>query len=578
MAALGTTYSADLLACMAVLTTLDGGEGEQVRYGRIEAFRALDRLRDKVRICHEAGRVSRRDGAKYPSLTLLDRVLVPVRLPGRGSFHPKVWLVRQADEVVGRERFVLIVSSRNITTSTDWDLGIAVEGGPAGDGVPLPGVGGFAEHALTLAGDLGRIETFGKLDDVRWTLPPHIQEMVFDFQAGGDAPRKLHGEWDMFATRASRVLLLSPFIDGHMVEEAAKRWRGVSKRWLVAGVDGLTSVALGTNRDALRALEPRQMVAAAEVPDLSEAETAEEGEDEIEQTRSLHAKVIAIDNGRKGTVIVGSNNLTSSGWCGGSTEAFVRLVGDATLCDPLWDWAGAQAQLFDFPEIGSPEPKSSILEQVKDSLHDVLFRLEDIGLGTPSRLVMLNPPTLELPDGVQLEVARYTTPRALVPFPSGGSTVDLPGCATALRTRFVVCVIREGDDEAAWIVAAEIEPPLGDERDRELVARLLGFHQFLAYLHSLRSDEANMGPFEGVPDDDPSGEESRRAQALLMDNVHLEGLLRQLVGKQEAFKEMDRAVERYGELIKKSHLLPEELVLLGRFLEAWAAIREAFRT
>ena len=118
-AALGATYSADLLTCMAVLTTMDGGDGEQVRYGRVEAYRALDHLRDKVRVCHQAGRVSRRDGAKYPSLALLDRVLVPVRLSGRGSFHPKVWLVRQMDEA-NRERFVLVVSSRNITTSMDW--------------------------------------------------------------------------------------------------------------------------------------------------------------------------------------------------------------------------------------------------------------------------------------------------------------------------------------------------------------------------------------------------------------------------------------------------------------------------
>jgi hypothetical protein len=40
-AALGATYSADLLTCIAVLTTMDGGDGEQIRYGRVEAYRAL---------------------------------------------------------------------------------------------------------------------------------------------------------------------------------------------------------------------------------------------------------------------------------------------------------------------------------------------------------------------------------------------------------------------------------------------------------------------------------------------------------------------------------------------------------
>jgi hypothetical protein len=196
-AALGATYSADLLACMAVLTTMDGGGCEQIRYGRVEAYRALDHLRDKVRICHQGGRVSRRDGAKYPSLALLDRVVVPIRLLGRGSFHPKVWLVRQMDEA-SRERFVLIVSSRNITTSMDWDLGIVVEGAVAGGGVALPRVRAFAEHALVLAGEPARLDTLGKLDEVRWTLPQHVRGLAFDFQAGGDGPRELHREWSTF--------------------------------------------------------------------------------------------------------------------------------------------------------------------------------------------------------------------------------------------------------------------------------------------------------------------------------------------------------------------------------------------
>jgi hypothetical protein len=575
-AALGATYSADLLTCMAVLTTMDGGDGEQVRYGRVEAYRALDHLRDKVRICHQAGRLSRRDGAKYPSLALLDRVLVPVRLLGRGSFHPKVWLVRQTHEA-SHERFVLVVSSRNITTSMDWDLGIAVEGALAGGGVALPRLRAFAEHALMLAGEPGRLDTFGKLDDVRWTLPPHLRDMAFDFQMGSDGPRQIHREWSTFTAKPSRVLLLSPFIDERMVDETARRWRRVPTRRLVAGTEDLISIALGPEREALRALEPRQIVPASEVPDPPEAEAGEAREDEIEKVRALHAKVIALDDGREATVIIGSNNLTSSGWCGGSTEAFVRLVGDAALCEPLWDWTGAQAQLFDFPESGTPPPKRPILEQVKDKLHSVLFRLEDVGAVAQSRLVMRDPPKLELPEGVQLEVARYTTPRDGVPFPSGTSAIDIPGCATALRTRFVVCTLRHGDDETAWIAAADLEPPLGDERDRELVAQLLGIRQFLAYLQSLRSDEVIPGTPEGDPDDDPTQAASQHVQAALVDSVNLEGLLRQLVADPEAFDEMDHAVTRYGELIKKGQLTADELALLSRFLEAWAAIREAFR-
>lgn len=575
-AALGATYSADLLTCMAVMTTLDGGDGEHVRYGRVEAFRALDRLRDKVRICHQAGRLSRRDGAKYPSLALLDRVLVPVRTPGHGSFHPKVWLVRQVDEE-SRQRFVLIVSSRNITMSTDWDLGVAVEGVPGGPGVALPRVRAFAEHSLTLAGELGRLDTFGSLDAVRWTLPPHARELAFDFQVGSEGPRRLHRQWDTFPAHPSRALLLSPFIDERMVDEAATRWSHAPARRLVAGTDGLMTVALGSKRDALHQLGPRQVVPASEAAEPTESDMGAENEDEIESVRALHAKAIALDDGPRTIVILGSNNLTSAGWCGGSTEAFVRLVGDPALCEPLWDWAGAHAQLFEFPEVGTPPPKPAILEQLRDELHRARFRLVEAGAHEPSRLLLLDPPILDLPEGVRLDVARYSTPREVVSFPGGATAINFPGCVTALRTHFVVCTLRHDEDQVAWIGTAELEPPISDERDRELVAQLLGLHEFLSYLQSLRADGVVPGPIEGDDLDGSDQKVSRQGQGLRDEGVHLEVLLKQLVTEPAAFGEMDRAVMRYGELIKKGQLSPDELTMFGRFLEAWAAIREAFR-
>src|SRR5262249_29755027 len=157
-----------------------------------------------------------------------------------------------------------------------------------------------------------------------------------------------------------------------------------------------------------------------------------------------------------------------------------------------------------------------------------------------------------------LEVARYTTPREPVPFPVGASTVEIPGCATALRTRFVVCTLRHGDDETGWIAAAELDPPLGEERDRELVARLLGLREFLAYLQSLGSGDVIPGTVEGEPDDDPTKRATGNAYAALVENVHLEGLLRQIVAEPGAFEEMDRAVMRYGELMKNGQLSPDE--------------------
>lgn len=570
-AALGATYSADLLTCMAVLTTLDGADGENVQYGRIQAYRALDRLRDRVRILHHAGCVSRRNGEKYPSLAMLDRVLVPIRLP-HGSFHPKVWLVRQRNGD-GEERFVLIVSSRNITTSTDWDLGITLSGSVGGDGVELPRLTAFAHHVLGLAGDPERVNTLGALDAVRWTLPRHVKDVSFDFQEGGDARRHLHRLWSALPPKPKRVLLLSPFIDAPMVREAASRWGRLALRRLVAGSEGLRTVAVGHEREALLQLDPRQLIASTGLPEPSDEELSDNRDDEVERLRALHAKVIAIDDGRRGTVVLGSNNLTQNGWCGASTEAFVSLSGDVGLCEPLWEWASSQAEVFDPPDAGAVPPEQPILDRVKDALQSARFRLED-SPGVSSRLVLLEPAALALPESVRLEVSRYTTPKDVVPFPGEKTSVELPGCPVALRTQFVVCTLRHAEDETSWIVSAELKPGLGEERDRALVARLLSVRDFLAYLQALGTDEAVVGPDDGGGDEK---RESSHGVRPLEEWVHLEGLLQRVVEHPETFREMDRTVQRYGALMKRPDLADDERVLLERFMTAWGAIGEAFR-
>lgn len=571
-AVFATSYSADLLACMAVLTTLDGGEGEQVRYGRVEAYRALDRLRDRVRVFYNLGCLSRRDGRRYPSLALLDRVLVPVRVSGTGSFHPKVWLVRQVADN-GENRYVLLVSSRNVTTSTDWDFGVVVQGGMTSRGVALPRLSAFVDYVTKLGGDTTLQPLVGDLDGIRWELPRDVEELTFDFQEGTDAPRQLHSGWSRLPPRPSELLILSPFIDGRMVSEASRRWKSLRKRRLVAGSEGLTAVALGSNREALAALEPYQLTAAPEVGSELGAETGEQSEEEDEQTRALHAKLLALTERSKSTIVVGSNNLTSNGWCGGSTEAFVTIRGDKSLSAVLWEWANNQALLFEFPPIGTPVPSRSALEEAVERLRSLRFRLDESGVDRDATLSLIEPGILEIPDGMRLDVCRYTTPLEGVSFPKGAGSVTLPGCKRALRTRFIGCSLHDGDEQASWTTQVDVIPPLEDDRDRELVAQLLGPREFLAYLQSLRRAEAITGVIEGEhgqTDTEPPLESLNPHHGL-----SLEGLLRQMAEEPETFAEIDGAIRRYGELIIKSPLAADQRSVLLQLMTAWEVIREA---
>ena len=194
-----------------------------------------------------------------------------------------------------------------------------------------------------------------------------------------------------------------------------------------------------------------------------------------------------------------------------------------------------------------------------------------------ARLALVEPEVLGLAKDMRLDVCRYTTPGEIASFSPGADSVSLPGCKRALRTRFIVCTLHHGDEQVAWTTQVEAVPPLDDQRDRELVAQLLGPRDFLAYLQSLRSAEALVGPTEGDEESDqfaPGQERSGHPQGRLS----LEGLLRQLAEEPTAFAEMDQAIRRYGDLIKSSPLADDERSVFVEFMDAWSVIREASAT
>ena len=128
--ALGTSYSLDLVTCLAALVTLDGAAQDTAQYSLTAALRALNRLSESVRVVVQQGRIHWTPGTDPAVLPLLDRVVRPVTPHGEGSFHPKVWVVRQRPlgEGVDVVRYALVVGSRNLTRDRSWDLGVALEG------------------------------------------------------------------------------------------------------------------------------------------------------------------------------------------------------------------------------------------------------------------------------------------------------------------------------------------------------------------------------------------------------------------------------------------------------------------
>jgi hypothetical protein len=513
-AALGTTYSLDLVSCAAALVSLDGAVREYEEYGRLALLRATTRLRDRVRIVAQQGCIYVPGSATAESERLLDRFVRVVFHPlDTQAFHPKVWLVRQrpSDQSVeeaarnGLIRYVLVVGSRNLTRDRSWDLGVTLEGWVNDEaGVALAGVDAFAKEVCRLGGIEAFAERFADAGAVAWTRPEGVKEMTFGFhhqlQDWGESELAT-----MARETGQRVLWISPFLDVAATEQLATLWNDIPEQRLVAGEHDLDKVSRSrSGRASLEKLKPRAMAPASEappasVPAIDRDDVDPEGE-LADSHRGLHAKVVAIwQPGNRASVLIGSANLSSRGWQGKNVEAWLKLTGRAELADALWDWAGTQAHEY-VPPRRDPEPATTDKEALLDRWHHRVaarsFKLYENGPDEAARLEADAPPIAGGETAaVELRVARLTRRGDVRTWEPGALGVSLPGCDASQHSDMLVMMLTlhvEGDVLArSWLQKVSTEPAIDfDARDGAMLRRLLSPAEFLRYLHGLLDPDA----------------------------------------------------------------------------------------
>ena len=135
--ALLASYSTDLGSIGATLLALAGKDTDAGRGSPAEFADAVERLRGKVRIIVQRGRVARM--RRTPRIaSVLDQFVREVDFDeATHSWHPKAALVRtrRKDGEVG---WRLWVGSRNLTECSNLDIGLLLVS-DAKDGSPIPG-------------------------------------------------------------------------------------------------------------------------------------------------------------------------------------------------------------------------------------------------------------------------------------------------------------------------------------------------------------------------------------------------------------------------------------------------------
>jgi len=571
IAAVATTYSADLVACLALLVALDGGGGDQLKYGKIESLRALERLRHKVRIISQQGHIAWSKRVDGRILGLFDSILRVVPFNGnQRSFHPKLLLARYS-KALSADRYVLAIGSRNLTMSTDWDFGIGLVGYASGKGSfgtsKLKGVASFLDDLAELIEEPGLPRPFKGVDDVYWQLPEGVGQARFHFHAG--KPRGIHDTELSSLPSRGKALLISPFLDVNMVQHAAVHFKSADSITLVSAKADLDKIAyskagrlLGDLDGSIKAYS---MFAASD-----EAPPAVNDDEDPELPigdRGLHAKIFCIADQNGATSIIGSANLTSRAWLGKNWETYVVLRGSTELADEIWNWVKTRATPYRPAEPG-PAAESDPIDKLRNQLAatDDLVLLDNSE--GPSKLRSETLGSLLALSGCTLDIARLTTPDSWVTWDVSSTEVEIPSCRLDERTRLLRLRAKAGKTEQSWVQMVRVEPPIGPDRDQQAFVRILGIDDFLRYLQSLVNDCVFSTDDTKPPGIPKNGDPSKKR----IDLFHLEDLLRKLNRDGGSLQELDETVERYGKLFEQSAVKPDDRERLRCFTALWAAI------
>ena len=328
-----TTYSLDLEVLLAlplaVLAQADGGV-EELLEDPLLLLEALREASGRVHVFVDEA------GIALPSVqrqlyAALEPSVHPVRAPGGGAFHPKVWVARfESDE---REPLLRVaVASRNLTFDRSWDVALVSEASPGHE--PQAASEPLA-HLVKHLPELGREALEPKLDTALDTIADELSRTAFPAPDGFRSPIAFHalglegqesGFWQPVAG-ARRLLAVAPFLGQGALQSLAEQ---------VAGDLRLVSRAEALDGLPEQALEPWD-----EKHVLMEAALDEPGDDTAGRPSGLHAKLIAAEYRSRVHWFMGSANLTPAAFRGQNVEVMAQL--DAPLksggsgIDAFWD-------------------------------------------------------------------------------------------------------------------------------------------------------------------------------------------------------------------------------------------------
>lgn len=492
--AVATTFTLDLEVALMVPLAFAGFQFDE-QTDPVEVMQALRAMSGRMDIFCQAGAIH---AGKWPSdlVALLEGGIHAAAPPRRGHiFHPKTWVLRfrgPSHELSYR----LLVLSRNLTASRNWDTILRLDGQPgdrsSANSEPLAQfVRALPELAVSpvLPDRRKLLDAFAdELERVEWELPAGVREAHFHPIGLRNAPPFPVEEH----FSGYRKLAISPFLGA-----------GALRRFFRPEA-GRTSILVSCGEE-LNALPS----AALEHVDVYEIDptaslSGDDVEDDAFQTFStnLHAKLFVVERARLAHLFVGSANATHAG-LSDNVEFLCELVGPVAKFGVnaiVGDDAPFRAMLM--PYVASAAEEVDEASEAERGLTDLLF-------GIASRVAFRTTVTKaddgwvarittddalpQIPDDIRLTIAPHNRDDEAYPLNHAEPVdVELPPRELADITAFlrltasrtvegkpvrcsaVVCSQLHGapDERLQTILARQIDTP---EKFMRLLSLLIGF-------------------------------------------------------------------------------------------------------
>ncbi len=582
--ALLASYSADLGSIGATLLALAGKDTDAGRGSPSDFADAVERLRGKVRIVIQRGRLAKM--RRTPRIAaVLDQFVREVDFDeATHSWHPKAALVRTLGED-GEIGWRLWIGSRNLTECVNRDIGLLLVSGVKG-GAPIPGVDELARALADRAAlkGLRAASLAATIAKVAWRPPAGVRVERILWSAGsGDQ----HIPYPPAGT--DEVVVVSPFVDTSFLSRQIPKGAKPARCVLLTTMREIERIGptLGAFDDLLALDAPDYPIGDPEPdpqPSAPDANVGSDGDEEEEVGRGLHAKLLFMRSGRKRTLWLGSANATMRAWTGRNAEVTAELLVTELIEKGLKALLGS-ARLVEAPSMEySPDTAALEEEALERARTQVAARwaavlsVDDEGVRLTHRSDLY--PGGPHPDEFDILLEVGALHGESVAWPAQQVVVHLGPVVPAERSEFVRLRVSRGDKGLSWLQRAPAEPPFGEDRDRAAFVRFLGARGFLLWVAGLLADDGRQGEGDWTSDDLQSRVSLGENPTFDSSLPTLEEMLAAWARDPDKFREIERRVSRYlpAVLDQADREEPQTAAMLKRFDVLWGKLRSGLGT